>query len=164
MQLGMLAVRGLRDDRKGAMGSIAAFAVLVLVAGVGTIVVFSNQYLTVEAEISEPAYGDPLTATLTVYVTNHADKNLLVEKFEVFVWADEKRTTRLSEAAIQQLMVAPAERAAVSMPLEIHNADALGPTVWVDVEAVWWVGNDHHRHAELARPFSVGGELAKIIG
>ena len=156
---------GLKSDRKGGVGAAALVLAIIAAGAIGFFVVFSDDSVTVEARIHDADWSkDPITAQLDVRVTNKLAIDLVVQRLQVTVWADQARTVALSSASVTAVRIAGHTAELLTLPLEIRNADAFGGKVWVDVDATWqWSdGSAAHHESVVGREISVGAALASL--
>lgn len=156
---------GLKGDQKGGLGAVALILAIVAAGAIGFFVVFTDDSVLIEARIHDADWSkDPMTAQLDVRVTNKIEPDLVVQRLQVTVWADEARTVALSTASVQSVRIAGYTAELVTLPLEIRNADAFGGKVWVDVDALWqWSDGTAPRHESVTgKEISVGEALAKF--
>ena len=156
---------GLKSDRKGGVGAAALVLAIIAAGAIGFFVVFSDDSVTVEARIHDADWSkDPMSAKLDVRVTNKLAFDLVVQRLQVTVWADQARTVALSSASVTAVRIAGHTAELLTLPLEIRNADAFGGKVWVDVDAAWqWSDGSAVRHESVTgKELSVGEALAKF--
>jgi hypothetical protein len=156
--------RCLRQDRKAGVAAFALIGVLVALGTVGFVVVMSNDFIDVEARIHDTDWSkDPIRTQLDVRITNKQAPDLVVERFVVTVWADEARSVALSSGTIEAFPVPGNTQRTVALALEVHNADAFGGKVWVDVDATWTHGDQHHHEEIKGKEISVGAALSQLF-
>jgi hypothetical protein len=149
--------------RGGGVGAIALVLALVAIAAAGFVVLYQNDYVKVEAAISNPDVSkDPMTAVVKVRVTNLYTAPLVIERFDMTIWADPAQTLTLSSASAAGIVVPPGQTVTIELPVEIHNADAFTGKVWVDVESTWAHGEQHYSESIDGKEISVGSALASL--
>lgn len=153
----------LRNDRHGSLAAAGLILALVAFAAVGYVVLVSNDYVKVEAAITDLDFGhDPMTAKVQVRITNLYNGALVVEKFAMTVWANKEQTVAFTSAEISGVVVPPGETSLFVLPVEIRNADAFTGKVWVDVDATWAHGAEHYSESVDGKEISVGSALASL--
>lgn len=160
----MQATMRLRKDERGGVGAMALLAVLTVAAGLGVVMLFSNDYVDIGAKIYDlDTSANPWTAKVDAVVTNKQGGEMHIEFLEMTVWADAGRTIPLSTARIVDVEIPSGATIMRTIDVEITNPDAYGGKVWVDLEVSWQHGGVRYHEQTVGREVSVGGALAGLL-
>jgi hypothetical protein len=161
----MIVLRDFRANRQGTVWTgMLVLALLGAAAAGAYVVLYQGEGLTVEARVKDVDTGnDPIRATFELRLTNIGPENFVIEQADVTVWADGERTVLLTEGHVGGILVpGNGQPTSIDLPIEIHNAGALGSSVWVDYHASWMRGSQRQAANVMGREISVGDALSRL--